>query len=38
MVERMEYTLPLKDMAMSVGRMPARPQSGFIIADIRRRD
>ncbi|MEV5318170.1 cytochrome P450 [Streptomyces sp. NPDC052687] len=32
---RLEYTVPEQDLTISLRRIPARPRSGFVIADVR---
>lgn len=34
----MDYTVPEQDLTISLSRMPARPESGFVIADVRPRE
>lgn len=34
-VARLEYTVPEQDLRISLRRVPARPQSGFVVTDLR---
>jgi len=31
---RMSYTVPAQDLSIRLSRMPAMPQSGFVISDV----
>jgi fatty-acid peroxygenase len=37
LVEEMEYTVPRQDLSMPLNQFPAKPRSGMILAEVRRR-
>jgi fatty-acid peroxygenase len=37
LTQRMDYDVPLQDLRLSWRKVPALPDSGFVIADVRRR-
>lgn len=38
LVEETEYTVPPQDLSMPLNRMPARPMSGMVLSNVRRRN
>ena len=37
LTNEIEYDVPPQDLSFSLSRMPALPESGFVISDVRRK-